>query len=67
MHEVVLGTDLDTVPVANANERPAGCWVAYYSDRSAIAVFGTELEALRHAVDRTMSVRFQQWGEVDFR
>lgn len=43
-----------------------GVWIAYYSDRSAVAVFATEIDALRHAVERRMEVRFQEWGEVDF-
>jgi hypothetical protein len=43
-----------------------GCWVAYYHDRSAVSVFGSEIEALRHAVERQMTVRFQPWGEVEF-
>lgn len=40
-----------------------GAWVAYYSDRSAAAVFRTELEALRVAVERSMQVKFVTWGE----
>jgi hypothetical protein len=31
-------------------------WVAYYSDGSGHALFQQELQALRHAVDRSMSV-----------
>lgn len=45
-------------------ERLGGCWIAYYSDWSGIAVFGTEIEALRHAVEHSMIVQFFQWGEV---
>lgn len=43
-----------------------GCWLAYYGDRSGVAVFGDELEALRYAVERSMSVKWQPWGEVSF-
>jgi hypothetical protein len=42
----------------------AGVWLAYYSDYSGIAVFPTELEALKHAQSNGMNVRFCRWGEV---
>jgi hypothetical protein len=32
-------------------------WIAYYADRSAAAVFATEIEALRFALRNTMSVK----------
>lgn len=31
-------------------------WIAYHFDWSGFALFATEVEALRHAVDRSMSV-----------
>lgn len=34
-------------------------WLAYYRDGSEVAVFGSELEALRHAVENGMQVRSQ--------
>ncbi len=40
-----------------------GCWVAYYLDRSAVALFASEIEALKYALPRAMSVRFIKWGE----
>jgi hypothetical protein len=40
-----------------------GCWVAYYADRSAVAVFGDELAALRHAQEKSMDVKFMSWGD----
>lgn len=43
--------------------RPAGCWAAYYSDYSAVAIFGTEIAALRHAVDNAMSVLYWEFGK----
>lgn len=42
---------------------PGGFWLAYYSDYSGFAVFATEIEALRYAVDRSMQVEFKNWGE----
>ncbi len=39
-----------------------GCWVAYQSDRSAVHVFETELDALRAAVDEMGQVHFVPWG-----
>lgn len=44
-----------------------GVWVTYYSDRSAVVVFATELEALRHAVELSMQVEFRQFGVDLFR
>lgn len=42
----------------------AGAWVAYYSDGSGSpSVFAEELDALRHAYDRSMTVTFVLWGE----
>ena len=42
-----------------------GCWIVRYSDWSGIAVFATELEALRYANDNgVMQAEFHQWGEV---
>lgn len=40
-----------------------GVWVARYADRSAVIPFGSELEALRHAVTNHMQVKFIPWGE----
>ena len=34
-------------------------WLAYYSDGSEVTVFGSELEALRYAVDGAMEVKSQ--------
>lgn len=42
------------------NAAPMGksvIWMAYYSDRSAIVLFETEMEALRHAVEHSMQVK----------
>lgn len=41
---------------------PGGVWVAYYSDWSGAAIFASEIEALRHAVNMSMSVKFVEWG-----
>ena len=38
-------------------ERETGWyWLAYYADWSGLAVFETEIDALRYAVDRSMQV-----------
>lgn len=50
-------TDLQT-----ENDATGGAWVALYSDYSGISIFATEIDALRHAVDKTMTVRFVPWG-----
>jgi hypothetical protein len=39
-----------------------GCWLAYYADWSGMVVFQTEVECLRHAVKRGMSVKLVEWG-----
>lgn len=42
-----------------------GCWVASYYDGSGYAIFPTEVEALRYALEHTMNtVKFVEWGEV---
>jgi hypothetical protein len=46
------------------SEPSAGIWVAFYSDLSETVVFDSELAALRHAVEREMSVKFIQYGEA---
>ena len=43
-------------------EEPRGAWVAYYSDYSGMALFGSEIEALRHAVGNSMTVAFWEFG-----
>lgn len=42
--------------------RTGGCWLAHHSDWSGFAVFGSELDALRHAVEHSMTVVFAEWG-----
>lgn len=44
----------------------AGVWVAYYADGSGFVMFATEVEALRHAVDNGMMVRFARFGDEDW-
>jgi hypothetical protein len=44
------------------DDTKAGAWVTYYADWSGIAIFATELEALRYAVGRTMEVKFVEFG-----
>lgn len=44
-------------------EKIAGCWVAYHSDWSGLALFNDELEALRHAVANSMTVGWATWGQ----
>ena len=39
-----------------------GVWVASYGDRSGYALFATEIDALRHAVDKGMRVEFVEFG-----
>lgn len=46
------------------DEASAGVWIARHSDWSGIAVFATEIEALRYAVDHSMQVAFMTWGEI---
>jgi hypothetical protein len=45
-------------------EQPRGFWLCRYGDWSGIAAFPTEVEALRYAVDKSMTVEFVEWGEV---
>ncbi len=49
---------------APSPELPGGCWLAYYHDWSAMAVFDQEIDALRYALDKAMAVRFVEWGAV---
>ena len=44
----------------------SGVWIAYYSDRSGVVPFGSEIEALRYAVDKSMTVRRVPFGEDVF-
>jgi hypothetical protein len=37
-------------------------WVAYYYDRSGVAVFETEIEALRYALANSMQVKRAPFG-----
>ncbi len=39
-------------------------WLAYYSDRSGMALFFNEIDALRYAVDSSMSVTELKEGDV---
>lgn len=55
-----LGVDLDP-------EQWSGVWVALYQDASHVAVFATEIEALRHAIDKQMTVKFVPYGEDIFK
>lgn len=48
-----------------SNECGIGVWVAHYGDWSSIAIFATEIEALRYAVARDgMTAEFMEWGEI---
>lgn len=47
--EAAHNADCDAVP-------PGGVWLAYYRDWSGMAVFRTELDALRYAVEKGMAV-----------
>ena len=44
------------------SEPMTGVWLAYYSDWSSWAVFAEEIDALRHAVENAMSVKFLEFG-----
>lgn len=39
-----------------------GAWLAYYADQSGMAIFASEVEALRYAVEHSMQVTFWQFG-----
>lgn len=42
-----------------------GCWVVYYSDWSGIAVFDTEIDALRHVNENDgMKAEYFGWGTI---
>lgn len=49
---------------ASAEPKHTVCWVAYYTDMSAVAVFNNELDALRHAVGTSMYVIEAKAGDV---
>ena len=46
-----------------ANPSFDGVWVAYHSDRSAVAAFHSELQALRHAQQNGMLLKYLKPGE----
>jgi hypothetical protein len=46
----------------NVANEPWGVWLAYYNDWSGMAVFATEVEALRYAVQKGMAVAFAKFG-----
>lgn len=50
----------------NMNEQTPTFWVTYYSDFSGIAIFETEVSALRYAVGRGMFVHAVAEG-IDLR
>ena len=54
---VITGTS--TVSTAT----PTGAWIAYHGDMSSFLVFGREVDALRHAVEHSMDVRYVKWGD----
>lgn len=45
---------------------PSGVWVAFNWDGSAFVPFGSEVEALRYAVDLHMTVRYVPFGDPDW-
>jgi hypothetical protein len=47
-------------------DRAEGVWVTYYHDGSGFVVFAAELDALRHALDASMAVKFARFGDVDW-
>jgi hypothetical protein len=51
------------IPLGRSVRTRNGCWIVYYADRSAVAVFGDELAALRHAQEKSMDVKFMSWGD----
>lgn len=46
---------------------PSGVWLAYYSDMSGVVPFCSEVEALRHAVQHGMQVKFARFGDDEWR
>lgn len=42
--------------------RAEGVHAAYYQDNSGVAIFATEVKALRHAVDHSMSYAYWPYG-----
>lgn len=51
------------VPPEDQEDVP-GCWVAYFSDRSAVRVFAKEVDALRFALEcHYDGVKWVPWGE----
>jgi hypothetical protein len=51
-----------SLAMAAALHRPAGVWLAYYHDRSGMAVFDQEVDALRYAVEHSTEVAFWTYG-----
>ena len=41
---------------------PAGVWLSYYPDNSAVAPHGSEIDAYRYALPRSQSVLFVPFG-----
>lgn len=46
----------------NAFGEGRGCWATYYPDRSGMAIFASEVDALRYAVGNSMQVFFWAYG-----
>jgi hypothetical protein len=55
-----------TMPERTSTSNGGGVWLVAYSDWSGIAIFGAdqELEALRYAVENSMSCEFRAWGVI---
>ena len=57
-------TEAATMSAESTVPDRSGVWVAYFHDRSAVVMFGTEIDALRYALDQHMNVKFMQFGET---
>lgn len=55
-----------TVEQSKTDKRTEGCYIAYNDDWSGMAVFSSEVQALRYAVERSMKVARVPFG-VDLR
>lgn len=56
-------TEVERIYDAVIDGSRSGYWLAYHGDWSGFVACATEIEALRYAVDYSMSVAFVRWGE----
>lgn len=59
-----IARDFDRIQAAEVDASKAGVWTVVTSEGEVEAIFKTEIEAMRYAVEAKYDARFQPFGEV---